>query len=84
VSLTAGSASVLAGVWAIPDLHGTVQVSQEGGRTWAEAGLPRTAAGWRYVGARSGTALVALPDRPAAALWTSDTAGGTWVARPLR
>ena len=84
VSLTAGSASVLAGGWALQDLHGTVQVSRDGGRTWADAGLPRTADGWRYVGARSGTALVALPEPPAAVLWTSDTAGRTWVARPIR
>jgi hypothetical protein len=84
ISLTAGSASLLAGAWAMPDLHGTVQVSRDGGRTWAEAGLPRTAAGWRYVGARSGTALVALQEPPAAVLWTSDTAGRTWTAHPIR
>jgi hypothetical protein len=84
VSLTAGSASVLAGASASQDLRGAIRISRNGGRTWADAGLPRTAAGWRYVGARAGTALVALPEPPAAVLWTSDTAGRTWAPHPIR
>jgi hypothetical protein len=83
-ALTAGSASVLAAAAASPDLGGGLSVSRDGGRTWAAAPLPRTGDGWRYVGARSATALVALPDPPAAVLWTSGTAGRTWTAHPIR
>ncbi len=84
VTLTAGSASMLAGASASRDLLGRISVSRDGGRTWADPPLPHTAAGWRYVGARSATALVALPEPPAAVLWTSDTAGRTWMPHPIR
>jgi hypothetical protein len=84
VTLTAGSASTLAGASASRDLLGRISVSRDGGRTWADPPLPHTAAGWRYVGARSATALVALPEPPAAVLWTSDTAGRTWTPHPIR
>ena len=75
---------MLAVGWAISEYGGGLSVSRDGGRTWAAAPLPKAGAGWRYVGARSATALVALPDPPAAVLWTSGTAGRTWTARPIR
>ena len=81
---TAASAGVLAVAWANPMYGGGLSVSRNGGRTWTPAPLPKTAAGWRYVAARSGTALVALADPPAAVLWTSTTAGLTWTAHPIR
>jgi len=81
---TAAGADVLAVAWANPIYGGGLAVSRDGGRTWTDAPLPKTGDGWRYVGARSGTALVALPDPPAAVLWSSATAGRTWTAHPIR
>ena len=83
-ALTAGSATTLAAAAALPDLGGGLAVSRDGGRTWSAVPTPRRSIGWRYVGARSATALVALVDPPAAALWTSDTAGRTWTVHPIR
>lgn len=83
-ALTAGSASTLAAAAALPDLGGGLSVSRDGGRTWSAVPTPRRSIGWRYVGARSATALVALVEPAAPALWTSDTAGRTWTVHPIR
>jgi hypothetical protein len=83
-ALTAGSATTLAAAAANPDLGGGLSVSRDGGRTWSAVPMPGKSIGWRYVGARSATALVALLDPPAPALWTSDTAGRTWTVHPIR
>jgi hypothetical protein len=83
-ALTAGSATTLAAAAAVPDLGGGLAVSRDGGRTWSALPTPSRSIGWRYVGARSATALVALVDPPAPTLWTSDTAGRTWTVHPIR
>ena len=83
-ALTAGSATTLAAAAAHPDLGGGLSVSRDGGRTWSAVPTPGKSIGWRYVGARSATALVALVDPPAPTLWTSDTAGRTWTVHPIR
>jgi hypothetical protein len=83
-STSIASARVLAVAWANPLYGGGLAITPDGGRTWTHTPLPQTGAGWRYVGARSATALVALPDPPAAVLWTSNTAGRTWAPHPIR
>jgi len=83
-ALTAGSATTLAAAAALPDLGGGLAVSRDGGRTWSTVPTPGEHIGWRYVAARSATALVALVDPPATTLWTSDTAGRAWTVRPIR
>jgi hypothetical protein len=82
--LTAGSATTLAAAAAVPDLGGALAVSRNGGRTWSTVPTPAHSIGWRFVGARSATALVALLDPPSPTLWTSDTAGRTWTVHPIR
>jgi hypothetical protein len=84
IALTAGSATTLAAAATNPDLGGGLSVSRDGGRTWSAVPTPRKSIGWRYVGARSATALVALVDPPAPTLWTSDTAGRTWTVHRIR
>jgi hypothetical protein len=83
-AVTAGSATTLAAAAAVPDLGGGLAVSRDRGRTWSAVPTPAKSIGWRYIGARSATALVALVDPPAAALWTSDTAGRTWTIHRIR
>jgi len=86
-AVTVGSARVLAVAWAnrlYGSRYGGLTVSRDGGHTWTNAALPRAGAGWRYVGARSASALVALADPAAAVLWTSDSAGRLWTAHPIR
>jgi hypothetical protein len=83
-STTAASTRLLAVAWANPLYGGGLSISPDGGRTWTHAPLPKTGAGWRYVGARSATALVALPDPPAAVLWTSNAAERTWTPHSIR
>ena len=83
-AVTAGSATTLAAAAAAPDLGGGLAVSRDRGRTWSAVPTPSKSIGWRYVAARSATALVALVDPPAATLWTSDTAGRTWTVQPIR
>ena len=84
MTLTAASLTVVAGASASPDLGGSLVVSRDGGTTWVDAGVPKQAEGWRYVGARSGTALVALAQPPVSAIWVSDTAGRTWNEYRIR
>jgi hypothetical protein len=86
-AIAAASARVLAVAWAnrlYSGRYGGLTVSRDDGRTWTDAALPKTGAGWRYIGARSATALVALADPPTAVLWTSDTAGRSWTPHPIR
>ena len=83
-AVTAGTATVLAAAAAVPDLGGGLAVSRDGGRTWSVVPTPSKSIGWRYVGARSATALVALVDPPAPTVWTSDTAGRSWTVHPIR
>lgn len=83
-AVTAGGATTLAAAAAVPDLGGGLAVSRDRGRTWSTVRTPLRSIGWRYVGARSATALVALVDPPAPTLWTSDTAGRTWTIHPIR
>jgi photosystem II stability/assembly factor-like uncharacterized protein len=83
-AVTAGSATTLAASAAVPDLGGGLAVSRDHGRTWSAVPTPANSIGWRYVGARSATALAALVDPPAPTLWTSDTAGRTWTVHPIR
>lgn len=83
-SATVASAHLLAVAWANPLYGGGLSITPDGGRTWTQAPLPKTRAGWRYVGARSATALVTLADPPAPVLWTSSTAGRTWTPHPIR
>ena len=83
-SITTANTRLLAVAWANPLYGGGLSITPDGGRTWTRAPLPKTGAGWRYVGARSATALVTLADPPAAVLWTSSTAGRTWTAHPIR
>jgi hypothetical protein len=84
LSVTAGSTSVLAAATTNPDTKGGISVSRDGGRTWVPPSLPRTAAGWRYVGARSASALVALQEPPAPVLWATGDAGRSWTAYRIR
>jgi len=76
--------------WSVWSVHAALvpdrplSITPDGGRTWTQAPLPKTRAGWRYVGARSATALVTLADPPAPVLWTSSTAGRTWTPHPIR
>jgi hypothetical protein len=83
-SATVASAHLLAVAWANALYGGGLSVTPDRGRTWTHALLPKTGAGWRYVGARSATALVTLADPPAPVLWTSNTAGRTWTPYPIR
>ena len=83
-SLAAGSLSVLAGASANPDTGGMLVVSQNGGASWVNAGVPKQSVGWRYVGARSATTLVALAQLPTSGIWVSATAGRTWTEYRIR
>lgn len=65
-----------------PSLGGSLLRSADGGRTFAAVNLPAAGAGWSYVGARSATALLALPGTPDGSQWYSDDGGLTW--RPHR
>ena len=65
-AIAAASARVLAVAWANrldSGRYGGLTVSRDGGRTGTDAAVPKTGAGWRYIGARSATALGAR--RPA-------------------
>jgi hypothetical protein len=84
VTVTAGSAAMLAVAASNPDLGGSLQTSRNGGATWTAAALARGGDGYRYVGARSDTSLVALASPPAAVVWTTSTAGRTWTRLPIR
>ncbi len=78
LSVAAASSTLLLVAAGNPDLGGTVLRSTDGGRTFAEAGLPRLATGWWYVGARTATSLVALPGSPDGSVWSSRDGGRTW------
>jgi hypothetical protein len=84
LSFSAASATRLAVASANPDTLGGLSISADGGRHWAAASLPRTAAGWRYVGARSATSLVALAEPPAGSIASSSTGGRTWSVLVIR
>jgi len=62
-----------------PDLHGSMKVSHDGGRTWSTpAGAPPLPdTGWRWVGAPGGPTYYALGG-DGAAYWVSDDLGEHW------
>jgi hypothetical protein len=84
VTVTAGSTAVLAVASTNPDLGGALLVSRDGGARWAATAVPRGSHGYRYVGARSASSLVALASPPTGAIWTTSTAGRTWASLPIR
>jgi photosystem II stability/assembly factor-like uncharacterized protein len=83
VTLTAGSASLVAIAATSPDLGGNLLVSRDGGAHWASQTLTR-GEGYLYVGARSASSLVVLAGPPTGAIWTTSTAGRSWNRLPIR
>lgn len=77
-SVAAASSQVLAFAAGNADLGGSVQVSTDGGASWASAALPASAAGWHYVGASGARSLVAID--ASGGLYESTDAGRTWGA----
>jgi hypothetical protein len=88
VGATAVSSTVLFAASGSRDTGGGVLVSRDAGRTWRAAsgtrGLPdldtAVAGGWRYVGASSGSRIVALPAIPRRSYWVTYDGGVRWAA----
>lgn len=86
VSVTAASSSLLYAASGSPELGGVVNVSRDGGKSWQLAsgrnGLPtldQGVGGWRYVGASSGTRIVALLASPRRTYWVTYDGGRHWA-----
>jgi photosystem II stability/assembly factor-like uncharacterized protein len=80
-SLTAASPTTLALATSSIDLRGALSVSWDGGASWHNAVAPDLSQGWRYVGARGATSLVALPGKPTGSIYSSSDGGHSWHAQ---
>ena len=81
VSVTASDAShllVVSGGRA--DLHGSMTVSSDGGRTWHEPASPPSPPdrGWAWVGSPGARTFYAVPTDPVSGFWRSTDGGETW------
>ncbi|MDN5797542.1 MAG: hypothetical protein L0H79_17585 [Intrasporangium sp.] len=76
----ADASSLLAVSGGSPDLHGSMQLSADGGATWApprgRPALPPR--GWAWVGAPGGSVYYALSADPLGGYWKSTDRGQTW------
>lgn len=68
-----------------PDVHGSMRVSHDGGRTWAtpRGAPPLPEWGWRWVGAPGGPTFYAVA-ADGARYWVSDDLGEHWRAVAIR
>lgn len=78
LTTAAATSKVVLATMLSPDFPSPVARSDDGGATWAATSLPSPPGGWRYVGARTATDLVALA--PDGTIWTSRDSGVTWTA----
>jgi hypothetical protein len=62
------------------DLHGSMKVTSDGGRTWHEpaAAPPLPDRGWAWVGSPGGGVVYAVPVDPSGAYWWSGDHGEHW------
>jgi hypothetical protein len=76
----ANAADLLAASGGDPALHGSLEVSRDGGRTWAAPANPPPvpASGWAWLGAAGGSVYDALPYGAGAGYWKSVDWGATW------
>jgi len=80
LTTAAATSGVLFATSLSPGFPNAVARSGDGGRTWADASVPDRPGGWRYVGARSASSIVALPGEPDGSVWSSRDGGVTWTA----
>jgi hypothetical protein len=64
-----------------PALHGSIQVSRDGGKSWHSPGAPppMPTNGWAWVGAPGGKTFYAISRDAVPAYWQSDDRGETWT-----
>jgi len=84
VTFTAPTADVVLAASTTPDRGGRLARSADGGRTWNDAAVPALPYGWRYVGARTASSVVALPGKPDGSVWNSSDGGLRWAAYRFR
>ncbi|HEY8653327.1 MAG TPA: sialidase family protein [Dermatophilaceae bacterium] len=64
-----------------PAIHGSMQVSHDGGRSWHSPGSPppMPTNGWAWIGAPGGKTFYAISGDAVPAFWRSDDGGETWT-----
>lgn len=80
LSVAAPSATVIVAGSLSPDRPGRLAVGVDTGRIWTDTNVPSLLGGWRYVGARTASSVVALPGKPDGSIWSSGDGGATWTA----